>query len=130
MVWEKGEHTGMGNLKSPWKPNFELIHIGGVGWHSTKRISGVVRVSAITGFAKGYGHHAHPFEKPVEIMEHLIVRAPEGTICDPFMGSGTTGVACASFDRPFIGIEIEKRFFDSACRRIERAQSQLVMPLD
>jgi DNA modification methylase len=46
------------------------------------------------------------------------------TILDPFMGSGTTGVACARLGRSFIGIEIEPRYFDIACRRIEQAQRQ------
>ena len=48
----------------------------------------------------------------------------DGTILDPFMGSGTTGVACAKLGRKFIGIEIEPRYFDIACRRIEEAYKQ------
>ena len=43
---------------------------------------------------------------------------------DPFMGSGTTGVACAKLGRKFIGIEIEPKYFDIACRRIEQAYAQ------
>jgi DNA modification methylase len=46
------------------------------------------------------------------------------TVLDPFMGSGTTGVACAKLGRRFIGIEIEERYFEIACRRIEDAQRQ------
>jgi len=46
------------------------------------------------------------------------------TICDPFMGSGTTGVACVKLGRRFIGIEMEERFFDLSCRRIEAAHRQ------
>jgi len=46
------------------------------------------------------------------------------TILDPFMGSGTTGVACANLGRKFIGIEIEPKYFDIACERIENAQRQ------
>jgi DNA modification methylase len=49
---------------------------------------------------------------------------PCGTILDPFMGSGTTGVACVKLGRKFIGIEIEPRYFDIACRRIEDAYRQ------
>ena len=45
-------------------------------------------------------------------------------VADPFMGSGTTGVACAKLGRKFIGIEIEPRYFDIACRRIEQAYAQ------
>ena len=46
------------------------------------------------------------------------------TILDPFMGSGTTGVACARLGRQFTGIEIDERYFGIACRRIEAAQRQ------
>ena len=48
----------------------------------------------------------------------------EGTVLDPFMGSGTTGVACAKLGRKFIGIEIEPKYFDIACKRIEKAYAQ------
>jgi len=47
-----------------------------------------------------------------------------GMVLDPFMGSGTTGVACHRLGRRFVGIEIEPRYFDIACRRIEQAQRQ------
>ena len=47
------------------------------------------------------------------------------TVLDPFMGSGTTGVACARLGRKFIGIEIEPKYFDIACKRIEREYAQL-----
>jgi hypothetical protein len=46
------------------------------------------------------------------------------TVCDPFMGSGTTGIACAKFGHPFVGIEIDPGYFDLACRRIDDAQRQ------
>lgn len=54
----------------------------------------------------------------------IIVPAPNQTILDPFMGSGTTGVACMNLGRQFIGIEREPKYFDIACRRIEDAQRQ------
>jgi site-specific DNA-methyltransferase (adenine-specific)/modification methylase len=66
----------------------------------------------------------HPTQKPVDVIEFVCKRAPAGTILDPFMGSGTTGVACARLGRRFIGIEIEPKYFDIACRRIEQAQRQ------
>jgi DNA modification methylase len=65
----------------------------------------------------------HPTQKPLSLIGQLV----EGTrdvILDPFMGSGTTGVACARLGRRFIGCEIEPRYFDIACRRIEQAQRQ------
>ncbi len=66
----------------------------------------------------------HPTQKPLEVMEFVCRRAPGHTILDPFMGSGTTGVACAKLGRKFIGIEIEPKYFDIACRRIEEAYRQ------
>lgn len=70
---------------------------------------------------------AHPCQKPIELMEWCIdtVRVPVGGIVvDPFMGSGTTGVACANLGRKFIGIEMETKYFDIACERISAAYSQ------
>ncbi|UCH54430.1 MAG: site-specific DNA-methyltransferase [Pseudomonadota bacterium] len=69
------------------------------------------------------GSNAHPTQKPVEVMKQLIPDWAE-TILDPFMGSGTTGVACAKLGRKFIGIEIEPKYFDIACKRIEQAYAQ------
>lgn len=67
----------------------------------------------------------HITEKPVELMGELIQIVPEGSlILDPFMGSGTTGVACVQNARRFIGIEMSEHYFDIACRRIDDAQRQ------
>lgn len=67
----------------------------------------------------------HPCPRQVDVMEELVRYCrPFGTVLDPFMGSGTTGVACANLGRKFIGIEIEPKYFDIACRRIEDAQRQ------
>jgi site-specific DNA-methyltransferase (adenine-specific) len=65
----------------------------------------------------------HPCEKPLKLMEWLVARGslPLATILDPFMGSGTTGVACVRMNRVFIGIEKEPKYFDIACRRISEA---------
>jgi site-specific DNA-methyltransferase (adenine-specific) len=69
--------------------------------------------------------NGHPTEKPLVLMLWTINQAgrPQ-TILDPFMGSGTTGVACAQLGRKFIGIEIEPKYFDIACRRIDDAYRQ------
>lgn len=63
----------------------------------------------------------HPNEKPERVMEKLIGTACEkaGVVLDPFMGSGTTGVACVRLGRRFIGIENEPKYFAIACQRIE-----------
>lgn len=68
----------------------------------------------------------HPTEKPVPLMMELVqdFTQPGQVICDPFLGSGTTGVACVRLGRRFIGIEQNERWFDLACRRIEDAYRQ------
>jgi DNA modification methylase len=58
-------------------------------------------------------------------MRWALLQVPDAeTVCDPFMGSGTTGVACWMEGRRFVGIERERRYFDIACERIARAQAQ------
>lgn len=68
----------------------------------------------------------HPCPKPLKHVEWMVNRVSFAgeTILDPFMGSGTTGVAAVKLGRRFIGIEIEPRYFDIACRRIEEASKQ------
>ena len=67
----------------------------------------------------------HPTQKPVALMLWCLSFVPKAQlILDPFMGSGTTGVACMNLQRSFIGIEREPKYFDIACRRIEDAQRQ------
>lgn len=70
------------------------------------------------------GGKQHPTQKPVRVMEWCLSFAPNGDVLDPFMGSGTTGVACANLGRKFIGVEIEKKYFDIACERIDAAYAQ------
>ena len=65
----------------------------------------------------------HPTQKTVALMRWCVAKTT-GVVLDPFMGSGTTGVACMNLGRKFIGIEIEPKYFDIACRRIEDAQRQ------
>lgn len=72
------------------------------------------------------GGKLHPTQKPVRVMTWCIDYLPgeARVICDPFMGSGTTGVACAKRGLSFIGIEREAKYFDIACRRVEEAYNQ------
>jgi len=79
-------------------------------------------------FSHPVGFHAygHPTEKPLSLMQWCLQQLPEacGTILDPFMGTGTTGVACVKRGQKFTGIEIEPKYFDIACMRIEDAYKQ------
>ena len=69
----------------------------------------------------------HPTQKPVRLLKHLIkIASNEGdVVLDPFMGVGSTGVAALQMDRRFIGIELEKNYFDAAKIRIEGVQSTM-----
>lgn len=90
---------------------------------------------AWTNFGKQtrhFSHHwsgeekQHPTQKPLPVMRWCIEQAGQSvkTILDPFMGSGTTGVAAIQLGRKFIGIERERKYFEIACERIENAQRQ------
>lgn len=117
IVWDKMQ-MGMG---MPWRNQHELIYYGK---RSAAKINtgkhGNVRQEKRTNNTN------HPTEKPVGLVEYLIANTATGsTICDPFMGSGTTGIACRNLKRQFIGIEIDPKHFDMACLRIEAAASQV-----
>jgi DNA modification methylase len=87
----------------------------------------VIRISGGggVGFARSDDEKSnHPCPKPENVMRRLVARYSDADVIDPFMGSGTTGVACANLGRAFIGIEIEPKYFDIACERIENAQRQ------
>ncbi len=74
---------------------------------------------------QGKYQREHPTQKPLQVMKWCVEQLPKAkSIIDPYMGSGTTGVACAQLGRKFTGIEIEPRYFEIACRRIEQAQVQ------
>ena len=113
IVWDKC-HFGIGGN---WRPVHELILICTKGRFVTKskNLKTIIRFKKV--------HHSkavHPTEKPNDILEHLIYEPdynPE-KILDPFMGSGTTGVACANLDREFIGIEMDDNYFNIAKDRI------------
>jgi site-specific DNA-methyltransferase (adenine-specific) len=72
------------------------------------------------------GKKVHPTQKPVELIERLITDStmPDMTVLDPMMGSGTTGIACIKTGQKFIGIEIQRKYFDLACKRIEHAYTE------
>lgn len=87
----------------------------------------VARVFTYDPLAGGdYRDKQHPTQKPVAVMKWAIshVPPPAETILDPFMGSGSTGVAAVQMGRSFIGIEREQHYFDVACHRLEQAQRQ------
>jgi site-specific DNA-methyltransferase (adenine-specific) len=71
------------------------------------------------------GKKHHPTEKPIDLMKILVENStqPNDLVLDPFMGSGSTGVACVNTNRNFIGMELDKRYFEIATARINKAKS-------
>ena len=129
-----------GSIQIIWGGNYFELPVSGswLAWDKVQSFSGadlelawtnlgkpikafrMSRIEAYAGMNK-----EHPTQKPLALMKWCIERAGyPHTILDPFMGSGTTGVACANLGRKFIGIEIEPKYFDIACERIENAQRQ------
>ena len=115
LVWDKLQ-MGMG---LPWRNQHELIAFGKK--RPAKNITG--KHGNVLGVPRT-GNLNHPTEKPIELMRVFMENSAAKNILDPFMGSGSTGVAAVQMRHPFIGIEIEERYFNIACRRIEEAQRQ------
>lgn len=111
LVWDKGQ------------TDFSLADCE-LAWTNRKQALRRINLHRAVLVAEG---GEHPTQKPVAVMRFTIdkLKVPAaGTILDPYMGSGSTGVAAVQMRHPFIGIEIEERYFDIACRRIEDAQKQ------
>lgn len=84
-------------------------------------------MGALRASEKSSCERKHPTQKPTILMRWILEKFSEKgqVICDPFMGSGTTGVACKELNRNFIGIEINKEYFDIAQKRIANTQESM-----
>jgi DNA modification methylase len=120
LIWDKGDAAGMGDLSIPWKPNHEEIYVIGKAF-AGHRGPAVLRHNNITWESAG---RCHPNEKPVALMRALVAKVSGKLVLDPFMGSGSTGVACMAEGKDFIGCEVDEKHFTTACKRIEDAQRQ------
>jgi site-specific DNA-methyltransferase (adenine-specific)/modification methylase len=137
---EKVMAHGRGNII--WGGNYYALPAarGWIVWDKLQKFSGadaelaytnldmpvrVYRLSRIDAHQNLERGKQHPTQKPSALMEWCLSFLPGAqVILDPFMGSGTTGVACANLGRKFIGIEIEPKYFDIACERIRAAYAQ------
>jgi DNA modification methylase len=120
IVWDKGGAVGGGgDIQTCLKRTWELIQVA-----RNRVLNGIRAESVWKHTMTPQDTKEHICSKPIPLMERLIKTFSTGTILDPFMGSGSTGVACARMSRAFIGIEIDPRNFDITCRRIEAAQKQ------
>lgn len=122
IFWNKMNHTS-GDLDGDFGGQVEIFIFAHKGRHKLRQ-----RLSNLWNVPRDPADH-HPTPKPVKLMEKMISCSVNsgGVVLDSFMGSGSTGVACMNLGRKFIGIEIEKKYFDIACERIDQAQKQMRM---
>ena len=124
MVWVKPDAMPQFNGQGPSVGFENMVAVWcGVG-HS--KWNGGGRPGVFTYCKNSGGKHEHPTQKPLPLINEIVSLFSDvgQQILDPFMGSGTTGVACAKLGRKFIGIEIEPKYFDIACKRIEQSYKQ------
>lgn len=117
VVWVKDNHS-MGDLEHEHGRQYEvaLFYAGPEHSFPRKRPTDVIKCPRTN-------NDFHPTEKPVGLMR-AVIEWTAGTVVDPFMGSGTTGVAAVQIGRRFIGIERDERHFETACKRIADAHRQ------
>lgn len=118
IVWNK-KYIGLG---SGFRGQHEMAVVASKGipkWH-TKNVGNVLDALRMT-------KTEHPHQKPVELLDPIVrTCTPEGaTVLDPFMGSGSTGVACMQTVRRFVGVELDPNYYDIAQRRIAEAHGQV-----
>lgn len=114
LIWDTKGALGMGDLSIPWKPSDQEIYVLGSGF-TGHRGSNVLSVAPVQSTAKN--GRLHPHQKPVALMAALLEKCPDGTVTDPFMGSGSTLVAAKQLGRKAIGIELEERYCEIAAER-------------
>ena len=95
-----------------------------LAWSNLDQPIRAFRMSQVEAYCNPDDTKTHPTQKPIGLMMWCLNFLSGASVLDPFMGSGTTGVACARLGRRFIGIEIHEPYFNIACRRIEQAQRQ------
>ncbi len=120
LIWDKC-HFGIGNN---WRPIHESILVFTNGKFKTVSKNN----KTILSYKKVYhSKSVHPTQKPIDLLEHLISESDLSgdVVCDPFMGSGSTMIACLNTNRKGIGIELDKHYFDIAQKRINEHQAAL-----
>jgi DNA modification methylase len=139
-VWSKGAPASFNVLEIPTKnagaPSGGSTQRSADGSYDLRRIEArkgkVIKATKpmqnVWDTAKQGQGALHPAQFPEKLAhDHILSWSNHGdTVFDPFMGSGTTGVACINTNRNFIGIELDQGYFDIACKRIEDAQRQAV----
>ena len=120
LVWEKNNYTP----SQYYMKNCEYVLFLRKG--KSKWINNIGDSKTVHKFNNIIGGKLHPTEKPVDLLEYYLLNSSElnDIVFDPFMGSGSTGVACLNTNRDFIGIELDERYFNIAQNRIEEAANK------
>ncbi|MDC7808828.1 DNA methyltransferase [Sphingomonas koreensis] len=122
-VWQKTNPQPIANKH--YRPDVEFyVHAWNRGYHPTGDLGDLLRVSRITS-ARGSARFGHPNTKPDALMDKILANVRGETICDPFMGTGSTGVAAIRAGKRFTGIEQNPRHFETAVQRIAAAVAEL-----
>lgn len=126
IVWDRVIH-GMGDLKGSFAPEHDIA------WFATKgryEFKGVQRPKSVFRHQRIAGKSiVHPTMKPVSLLKDILepTTAIGDIVLDPFMGSGSTGVACYEMERKFVGIEKDEKYFETAKDRIQSVSDQQLM---
>ena len=125
IVWDKCRHTA-GDLEAQYGKRYEFIIYANKGRavfnEDVKRHVDILRVARVTG-----NEQIHQNQKPVDLITKILnIHSKENDLVfDPFMGSGTTAVACHKLKRHYIGFELDKEYFDLANERLDKVKAQL-----
>lgn len=125
-VWQKTNPQPIANKH--YRPDVEFyVHAWNRGYHPSGDLADLFRVSRITS-PRGPARFDHPTTKPDMLMTKILSNIRGDSVCDPFMGTGSTGVAAVRAGKRFTGIEYNPAYFETAVRRIAAAASSAPFP--
>ena len=123
LIWSKGPFVGMGDLEFPWALTHEEIYVIGDGFKGKREDSVIAEAALFPNLPAANNARGedlvHPTQKPIKLLAGLIHKSPEGTIYDPFLGSGTTLIAAEQLGRRCFGMEISPAYCDVIVKRWE-----------
>jgi site-specific DNA-methyltransferase (adenine-specific) len=113
---------GLFGNRMPWLTNWEPVFALGKWPQQTPKLDAVIATAekAAAGWSGYVTRYKHPHAKPVDAMETLISACPDGTVADPFAGSGSILVAARNLGRSAVGVELEERYCEQAARRLSQ----------
>lgn len=121
LIYAKPSNAGMRGTFAGFRRDAEAIYLkgwkSGLGGDSSILTTGARSMSNPEGLT---GRYKHPHAKPVDLLETVIARCPEGMVADPFAGSGSTLVAARNAGRSAIGVELEERYCEVIAKRLDQ----------